>query len=76
MVSIFYFSDGRESDSIQGLYETLKKIDENTFKYHCNAQKNDFYSWISQGLGDEDTAKAIRRIRTKKGMIAKLKKLF
>jgi hypothetical protein len=74
MVSIFYFNNGATADSVQSLIKVLESLDENTFKYHCNNEKNDFYNWIKDGLMQEKTATLIKNIKTKKGTITKLKR--
>jgi hypothetical protein len=74
MVSVFYFNNGATADSIQGLIKVLESLDENTFTYHCNESKNDFYNWIKDGLLQEKTANLIKNIKTKKGTITKLKR--
>ena len=50
MASVFYFHNGQTADSVKTLIKVLETLDEETFKYHCNKDKNDFYIWLSTGL--------------------------
>ncbi len=72
MASVFYFSNGATADSISSLAKILEQVDDDTFSYHCNNEKNDFYNWISDGLGEKALASKIKRIKTRKGLIKKL----
>ncbi|MFP4403908.1 MAG: hypothetical protein ACLFPJ_06150 [Candidatus Woesearchaeota archaeon] len=73
MGSKFYFNNGFTAQDIDSLVSCLESIDDNTFKYHCNIDKNDFYNWIDSGLLNKKVANSIKRIKTKKGLIKKLK---
>ena len=76
MKSVFYFHDGQTADSIQTLIKVLETLDEDTFKYHCNEDKNDFYNWLSTGLKDATSAAtAIKSAKTRKTMLNKLKQI-
>jgi hypothetical protein len=75
MDTVFYFHNGQTADSVKTLIKVLETLDEETFKYHCNKDKNDFYSWLSTGLNDANAAAGIKAVKTKKNMLAKLKQL-
>jgi hypothetical protein len=75
MAAVFYFHNGQTADSVKTLIKVLETLDEETFKYHCNKDKNDFYSWLSTGLNDAKAAGGIKAVKTKKTMLAKLKQL-
>ena len=75
MASVFYFHNSQTADSIETLIKVLETLDEETFKYHCNKEKNDFYNWLSTGLNNAKAAAGIKAVKTKKTMIAKLKQL-
>ncbi|HYA13297.1 MAG TPA: hypothetical protein VEF33_03050 [Syntrophales bacterium] len=75
MTSVFYFHNGQTAHSIETLIKVLETLDEETFKYHCNKDKNDFYNWLSTGLNDAKAAAGIKAVKTKKTMLAKLKQL-
>ena len=46
-ISTFYFCNGATTDSAAGLLETLQHVDEEVFRYHCNKEKNDFFTWLN-----------------------------
>ena len=75
MSSVFYFHNGQTADNIQTLIKVLSTLDEETFKYHCNGDKNDFYNWLSTGLNDAKAAATIKAITTRKTMLTKLKQI-
>jgi hypothetical protein len=72
-ISTFYFCNGATTDSPKGLVEVLGQIDDEVFKYHCNNDKNDFYNWLNDL--DPKVAKQIKSVKTRSGMMTKLKKL-
>jgi superfamily II helicase len=75
MASVFYFHNGQTADTIGTLIKVLENLDEHTFRYHCNKDKNDFFNWLSTGLNDAKAAAAIRRAKTRKTMLNKLKQI-
>ena len=75
MKSVFYFHNGQTADSVQALIRVLETLDEATFTHHCNKDKNDFFNWLSTGLNDAKAAAAIKMVKTRKTMLAKLKQL-
>ena len=75
MSSQFYFNSGEVASSVSDLANVLKNISDETFSYHCNKEKNDFYNWIMDGLENPDLAKKIKKIKSRKGLINRLKGL-
>ena len=75
MESVFYFHNGQTADSVKALVKVLETLDEDTFKYHCNADKNDFFNWLSTGMNDAKAAAAIKKVKTRTTMLAKLKQI-
>ncbi|MGA2330968.1 MAG: hypothetical protein ABSG75_04340 [Syntrophales bacterium] len=75
MPSVFYFQNGRTADTVRSLIKVLETLDEDTFKYHCNKDKNDFFNWLSTGLNDAKAAAAIKTVKTRKTMLSKLKQI-
>ena len=75
MASVFYFNNGETADSVKSLTKVLETLDEDTFNYHCNADKNDFFNWLSTGLNDAKAAAAIKNVKARKTMVAKLKQI-
>jgi hypothetical protein len=70
-MSTFYFANGRTANSVPGLVDVLRTLDESTFKHHCNKERNDFYSWIAH-LGEFEAANSIKRVKSRKTLIRKL----
>jgi hypothetical protein len=75
MASVFHFHNGLTADTVRTLIKVLETLDEDTFKYHYNKDKNDFFNWLSTGLNDAKAAAAIKTAKTKKTMITKLKQI-
>lgn len=69
----FYSNDGRVFSSIDDLFRGLKEMNEETFFYHLNKEKNDFYNWILYVFKESELANSIIRVKTKTGFLKKLK---
>jgi len=71
----FYVCDGQILKSVEDLAGSLKHdMSDEVFNSHCNAEKNDFANWITEVIGDKKLSKNISRIKTRKGMLKKIKK--
>ncbi len=71
----FYVHDGQVLRSIEDLAGSLEyDMSDDVFKFHCNPEKNDFAIWISDILGDKKLSKSISRVKTRKGMLKRIKK--
>lgn len=68
----FYVCDGAVYGSLYELVDGLKIMTEETFKYHVNAQKNDFMNWIRDVFADPLLAKEIAKIPHPRGMANKI----
>jgi Fe2+ transport system protein B len=68
----FYVHDGRILKNLDELKRELVNIDEATFSYHVNEQKNDFYNWIKGALKEEELAEKIKNDIVKDVMIKHL----
>jgi len=75
MDSVFYFQNGQTANTVKTLIKVLSNLNEDTFKYHCNEDKNDIYNWLSTGLNDAKAAAAIKSAKTRRIMLAKLKQI-
>jgi hypothetical protein len=53
----FFVSDGSVYASLAELAKGLRKMHPDTFKYHANAEKNDFANWVKDVFGDQKLAK-------------------
>ena len=62
----FWTCNGLILGNLKELRDALKKMDEKTFAYHVNKEKNDFARWIEDILQDADLSKKLRKLKTKK----------
>lgn len=72
----FYSNDGRVFSSIDDLFRGLNEMNEATFFYHLNKEKNDFYNWILYVFKESDLANSIAKVKTKTGFLKKLKDYY
>lgn len=64
----FKICNGKSVKSIDELKSILKKIDDSTFNYHVNGERNDFYNWIKDVFQDKTLAIMIKNIQDRKEM--------
>jgi protoporphyrinogen oxidase len=50
---VFWCHDGRIFSDLVELAEGLAAMDDETFAYHSNAEKQDFSNWIRDVIGDD-----------------------
>ena len=62
----FWINNGPILRNLKDLKNALKKISEETFKYHVNKEKNDFANWVKNVLGDKILANKLAKIKTVK----------
>jgi hypothetical protein len=53
----FFVCDGSVYASLAELAKGLKRMHPDAYKYHANAEKNDFHNWIKDVFGDQKLAK-------------------
>ena len=58
---VFWCCDGRTMRSLQELAEALNTMTDEVFAYHANQQKNDFSTWVSDVIRDDDLAADLRQ---------------
>ncbi|MEM4500359.1 MAG: hypothetical protein QXD62_03380 [Candidatus Woesearchaeota archaeon] len=66
-VENFYLVDGRIVGTLTELVRLLDEISEETFRYHVNDWKNDFYNWIYNCINPQ-IALAVKDKKTKEEM--------
>lgn len=59
---IFFVCDGSTLSNLRDLANALKTMNDGTFSYHANANKNDFSNWINDVLHDSALAKKIKNL--------------
>ena len=55
----FYTVDGSSAGSLMDLFSLLQDMDEHSFSFHANGEKNDFSAWIESCIGDRMLAQKI-----------------
>ncbi len=61
----FWCSDGQILKNLPELGTALKKMSEETFRYHAIEAKNDFSKWVREVIGDEKLARDLQKSLTK-----------
>ena len=69
---IFWVNDGRVLRNLKELSQELGDIEDETFSFHVNKDKNDFKNWIKDVIGDKKLAKDIVKTRKKKIMLGRI----
>ena len=68
----FWCNDGKIFSNLFDLQNGLKDMNEDTFRYHVNKEKNDFYNWVKEVIEDEFLAKELKKTKGKKTFEKKL----
>lgn len=58
---IFWVNDGKALKKLSELEAALKEMSDDTFRYHVNENKNDFYKWVGEVIGDDKLAQDLLR---------------
>ena len=64
----FYVSDGTVIKHVGELPDALRNMSPETFSFHVNEYKNDFYEWVMNVFELSTLARKIRKIRRKEDM--------
>ncbi len=67
----FWVNNGQVISNMEGLL-SIKDMDEGTFTHHVNKEKNDFYNWVNEIIGDKELAKGIAKVKTKSTLLKKI----
>lgn len=70
----FWFTNGVIAKNIYELVNTIETCDKSTFAYHVNAEKNDFYNWILEVLGDYVLAKRLKKEKDQQKYAKKIRR--
>lgn len=62
----FFSSDGKVFTSLAELAIGLQRMHQDTFRYHANAQKNDFANWARDVFGEQQLADLALNARSQK----------
>src|SRR3989338_6270080 len=72
--SYFILRNGRALKNLYELTNSLASMDDETFSYHVNKEKNDFANWIRHVFQDEKLANQILGLRTRRSILKKINK--
>lgn len=64
----FLLKNGTKIKSIGQVYGALKEMNNKTFSYHLNDEKNDFYTWAKHGVSDKQLAEDLLECSTKEAI--------
>jgi len=62
---VFWVHDGGALKNLNELAEALRKMKNETFKYHVTSEKNDFYNWVRDVINDHELAGQIKAIKNR-----------
>jgi hypothetical protein len=65
----FFLHNGKVLKNLHELTEELKHMDEETFAFHVNQEKNDFYNWIKDVIRDANLASKIENEKIREDML-------
>ncbi len=68
---IFWVCDGRILKNTMELADALETMSDDTYRYHSNSEKNDFYSWTKDILKDMKLAKDLKSARNRESAAKK-----
>jgi alpha-amylase/alpha-mannosidase (GH57 family) len=62
---VFWVIDGSILKNLNELAVALRKMKNETFKYHVNSEKNDFYNWVKDVIEDHELAGQLKEIKNR-----------
>jgi hypothetical protein len=70
----FHFNthEGKQIKNMHELVQYINGLDEEAFKIYVNEEKNDFYRWIKDSVGDHELANEIKDIKKKEDITTNL----
>jgi hypothetical protein len=74
--SYFWVFNGPILRSIQDLGDALGDMTKEQFEYHTKRNGNDFAAWIKNVFNQDELAKKIARLKSKRGMQNAIKKFL
>jgi hypothetical protein len=69
---VFWCHDGKVITNMAELAAALRDMSEDTYRYHANANKNDFANWLRDVVGDSTLAGQVARAATRAGAAGKV----
>lgn len=68
----FWVSDGHILKNLSELAGSLSQMDDGTYSYHANKEKNDFSKWVGDTIGDKKLANDLMSSKTRDSAVKKL----
>jgi hypothetical protein len=68
----FFVCNGEILSNLHQLPDALKRMDDNVYNYHVNAEKNDFANWIETTIKDKDLSFVVKKAKDKSDMARKV----
>lgn len=69
----FWANNGWIIRNLGELPMALENMNDDTFKYHVNKEKNDLSNWVKDVIGDKRLSTALKRVKTRKSSIKVVK---
>jgi hypothetical protein len=63
---VFWVCNGTMMRNLHELAKTVEGLDDNTFKYHVNQERNDFARWVEDIFADTTLANKLRKAKKQK----------
>jgi len=70
----FWVSNGWVVRNLGELKTALEQMNDETFAYHLNKEKNDFSKWIREVVGDKKLAFIFQRVKSKPSAMEVMKR--
>ncbi len=61
----FWLNDGSTIKNVEQLADSLRNMNEETFRYHSNKEKTDFSNWLRDIVGDDKLARELIKNKNK-----------
>ena len=69
---VFWCHDGRVVKNMAELAGAIKEMNNDTFEYHLNSDKNDFSTWVRDVIGDTTLAGQLARVASQATALRKV----
>lgn len=65
--------NGNIVKSLRELLKQLKRMNDDVFRYHVNKDRNDFYKWVKEIIGDFPLARGVKKAKNRHRVIKLIK---
>lgn len=70
----FWVNNGGVLKNMYELLAGLEEMDESTYSFHANSEKNDFSKWVAEVIGDTKLSNELITAKDKKSAADKVRK--